>query len=159
MTDARTARHWTSPGCAEDLVRAGRVLRRLDVVESTGSTNADLLARHAAGADIDGAVPVAEHQSAGRGRLGRNWASPRSGIALSVGVDAAGLIPSAWGWLPLLTGVAVTDAVRAITGIEGGTEMAGTTLGVRRQARRDPGRGRRTGPGGRDRSGLNNADR
>jgi BirA family biotin operon repressor/biotin-[acetyl-CoA-carboxylase] ligase len=108
-------------GIRRDLVGTGRALRRLDVVETTGSTNADLLARHAAGEDIDGAVLVAEHQSAGRGRLGRSWTTPpRSGIALSVGVYAGTVAPSAWGWLPLLTGVAVTDAVQATTGIEPG---------------------------------------
>ena len=36
-----------------------------------------------------GAVLVAEHQSAGRGRNGRSWsAPPRSQIALSIGVGA-----------------------------------------------------------------------
>ncbi|WP_167105260.1 biotin--[acetyl-CoA-carboxylase] ligase [Mycobacterium sp. DL592] len=91
---------------------------RLDVVADTGSTNADLLARHAAGEDITGAVLLAEHQSAGRGRNGRSWSAPaRSQIALSVGVDAANVPPAAWGWLPLLTGVALVDAVRQTTGI------------------------------------------
>ena len=53
----------------------------------TGSTNADLLARAAAGEDIDGAVLLAESQTAGRGRHGRSWSTPpRSQIALSVGV-------------------------------------------------------------------------
>lgn len=104
-----------------DLVGPGRALRRIDVVETTGSTNADLLARQAAGEDIDGAVLIAEHQSAGRGRLGRSWSAPaRSAITLSVGVDAGGLAPSAWGWVPLLTGVAVADAVHATTGIQPG---------------------------------------
>jgi BirA family biotin operon repressor/biotin-[acetyl-CoA-carboxylase] ligase len=116
-------------GVRRDLVGPGRALRRLDVVESTGSTNADLLARQAAGADINGAVLVAEHQSAGRGRLGRSWSTPpRSAIALSVGVDAGGLAPSAWGWLPLLTGVAVTDAVHATTGIEPGLKWPNDIL-------------------------------
>src|SRR4051794_14621251 len=96
-------------------------VRRLDVVESTGSTNADLLARHAAGEDIRGAVLLAEHQSAGRGRNGRSWsAPPRSQIALSIGVGADGVDAEGWGWLPLLTGVALVDAVRASTGIEAG---------------------------------------
>ncbi|OOK84616.1 biotin--[acetyl-CoA-carboxylase] ligase domain protein [Mycobacterium kansasii] len=45
--------------------------RQLDVVEQTGSTNADLLQRAACGADIDRAVLIAEHQTAGRGRHGR----------------------------------------------------------------------------------------
>ncbi len=105
-------------GVRRDLVGPGRALRRLDVVESTGSTNADLLARRAAGEDVDGAVLVAEHQTAGRGRHGRSWSAPaRSQIAVSLGVDTGGLPPAAWGWLPLLTGVAAVDAVRATTGL------------------------------------------
>jgi len=108
-------------GVRRDLVGPGRAVRRLDVVDSTGSTNADLLARHAAGEDIDGVVLVAEHQSAGRGRQGRSWSTPpRSQIALSLGVDVSGLRPAAWGWLPLLTGVAVVDAVQATTGLRPG---------------------------------------
>jgi BirA family biotin operon repressor/biotin-[acetyl-CoA-carboxylase] ligase len=108
-------------GVRRDLVGPNRPLRSLELVESTGSTNADLLTRHAAGEDISGVVLVAEHQSAGRGRHGRNWSTPaRSQIAFSIGIDAGGLQPAAWGWLPLLTGVAVVDAVRATTGVEPG---------------------------------------
>ena len=102
-----------------DLVGPGRPLTRLDVVETTGSTNADLLARHSAGEDIDGAVLIAEHQSAGRGRNGRAWSTPpRSQIALSVGIAARDVPTTAWGWVPLLAGVAVVDAVRATTGVD-----------------------------------------
>ena len=112
-----------------DLIGPARALHAIDVVETTGSTNADLLARHAAGDTIDGAVLVAEHQSAGRGRLGRSWSTPpRTQIALSMGVDAGGLPPSTWGWLPLLTGVAVTDAVHATTGIEPGLKWPNDIL-------------------------------
>ena len=76
--------------------------RRIDVVEETGSTNADLLARAAAGEDIDGAVLIAESQTAGRGRHGRSWSTPpRSQIALSVGVGVGAVPSEAWGWLPL----------------------------------------------------------
>ncbi len=102
---------------------------RIDVVDATGSTNADLLTRHAGGADITGAALFAEYQSAGRGRNGRSWsAPPRSQIALSVGVDADGVPPEAWGWLPLLTGVALVDAVRATTGIEAGVKWPNDIL-------------------------------
>jgi len=102
-----------------DLVGPGRPLTRLDVVETTGSTNVDLLARHAAGEDIDGAVLIAEHQSAGRGRNGRAWSTPpRSQIALSVGIAARGVPTTAWGWVPLLTGVAVVDAIRSTAGVD-----------------------------------------
>lgn len=116
-------------GIRHDLVGPDRPLRHLDVVESTGSTNADLLARSAAGQDIGGAVLVAEYQSAGRGRHGRRWSAPaRSQIAFSVGVDATGLDPAGWGWLPLLTGVAVVDAVHATTGIEPGLKWPNDVL-------------------------------
>jgi len=80
----------------------------LDVVASTGSTNADLLARPDA---ADGTVLVADHQSGGRGRLGRAWqAPPRSSLAVSVLLRPA-LAPERWSWLPLLTGLAVADAL------------------------------------------------
>lgn len=106
-------------GVRRDLVGPGRALRHLEVVECTGSTNADLLARHRAGRNVIGTVLVAEQQTAGRGRHGRSWSTPaRSQIAFSLGVDAAGQLPSAWGWLPLLTGVAVADAIDATTGLE-----------------------------------------
>lgn len=105
-------------GVRHDLVGPGRPLRHLEVVETTGSTNADLLGRHRAGEDITGTVLIAEQQTAGRGRHGRSWSTPpRSQIALSIGVDAGGQLPAAWGWLPLLTGVAVVDAVHATTGL------------------------------------------
>lgn len=105
-------------GVRRDLVGPGRPVRRLEVVECTGSTNADLLSRHGAGEDVSGMVLIAERQTAGRGRHGRSWSSPaRAQIAFSIAVDASGQPPKAWGWLPLLTGVAVADAVRATTGI------------------------------------------
>ncbi|HPX37300.1 MAG TPA: biotin--[acetyl-CoA-carboxylase] ligase [Mycobacterium sp.] len=116
-------------GIRRDLVGPGRPLHDLEVVESTGSTNADLLARRAAGQDVAGTVLVAEYQSAGRGRHGRTWsAPPRSQIAFSLGVGAGGLPPATWGWLPLLTGVAVVDAVHATTGISPGLKWPNDVL-------------------------------
>ncbi len=95
--------------------------RECIVVDETGSTNADLLARSSAGDDIDGAVLLAEHQRAGRGRHGRSWsAPPRSQLTLSVGIGAAGVPTAAWGWLPLLTGVAVVDTVLEVCGVAAG---------------------------------------
>lgn len=92
--------------------------RAVEVVEETGSTNADLLARARAGENIDGVVLIAEHQTAGRGRLGRQWVgTPRAQLTLSVGVDAATVPTDRWGWLPLATGIAVVDAVDAQTGV------------------------------------------
>jgi BirA family biotin operon repressor/biotin-[acetyl-CoA-carboxylase] ligase len=103
--------------------------RRVDVVEQTGSTNADLLARAVAGEDIDGAVLIAESQTSGRGRNGRSWSTPpRSQVALSVGVGVGDVAGEAWGWLPLLTGVAVVDAVAEVTGIKAGLKWPNDVL-------------------------------
>src|SRR5262252_7179550 len=53
-------------------------------VAETGSTNADLADLAAAGA-AEGLVLVADHQTAGRGRLDRTWVSPAgSSLLLSV---------------------------------------------------------------------------
>lgn len=107
----------------------GAPWRRLDLVDETGSTNADLLARAAAGEDIDGAVLLAEYQSAGRGRHGRHWTAPaRSQIALSVGVGAAAVPTDGWGWLPLATGVAVVDALAEMTGVTAGLKWPNDVL-------------------------------
>jgi BirA family transcriptional regulator, biotin operon repressor / biotin---[acetyl-CoA-carboxylase] ligase len=93
--------------------------RRIDVVDETGSTNADLAARGRDGDDVSAAVLMAEHQTAGRGRHGRRWsAPPRSQISMSFGVDTSGVPTEGWGWLPLLTGLAVVEAVREHTGVQ-----------------------------------------
>jgi BirA family biotin operon repressor/biotin-[acetyl-CoA-carboxylase] ligase len=106
--------------------------RQLDVVAQTGSTNADLLARAASGIDVDGAVLIAEHQTAGRGRHGRGWsATPRAQITMSVGVSVVDVPTAAWGWLPLTTGVAVVDAVAPLieaTGVEAGLKWPNDVL-------------------------------
>lgn len=84
------------------------------VVESTGSTNADVMALALSNAP-EGTVIVADEQTAGRGRLGRSWISaPGSGLWVSalVRVPAGG--GASPGLLPLLAGVAVADAIGAL---------------------------------------------
>lgn len=103
-----------------ELLGTGLGWRQLDVVEQTGSTNADLAARAAEGLDIDGSVLLAEHQTTGRGRHGREWsATPRTQIIMSVGVRVADIPPAMWGWLPLATGVAVVDTVAPLLAASG----------------------------------------
>ena len=94
------------------LIQPGGLWRELWVRPETGSTNADLLAEARAGA-AEGLVLVAEAQTAGRGRLGRSWVSPpRAALTCSVLLRPDGVRPGQWGWLPLLTGVAVAAALR-----------------------------------------------
>jgi BirA family biotin operon repressor/biotin-[acetyl-CoA-carboxylase] ligase len=100
------------------VVRPGGLWTALDVVEVTGSTNSDLAARAEWGA-AEGALLVAEEQSAGRGRLDRRWsAPPRSGIVFSALLRPAGVPVARWGWLSLLTGVAVALAVSRTAGVD-----------------------------------------
>ncbi|HEX9994175.1 MAG TPA: biotin--[acetyl-CoA-carboxylase] ligase [Acidimicrobiales bacterium] len=63
---------------------AGSRFAEVRWVRETGSTNADLLAAAGDGA-AEGTVLVADHQTAGRGRLGRRWdAAPGDGLLFSV---------------------------------------------------------------------------
>ncbi len=58
---------------------------------------------------------VAEHQTAGRGRLDRTWETPaRAALTFSV-LTRPTVDGSRWPWLPLLTGLAVVQAVRRTT--------------------------------------------
>lgn len=92
----------------------------VEVVGSTGSTNADLLARVRDDPDTgDGQVLVAEEQTAGRGRLGRSWTSlPGASLTFSVLLRPVKIPAARRGWLPLLTGVAVAGAVRSVAGVD-----------------------------------------
>ncbi|MFB7108091.1 biotin--[acetyl-CoA-carboxylase] ligase [Streptomyces sp. NPDC056190] len=101
------------------LVRADGLWSEVDVVQSTGSTNTDLVARAAAGKAAEGAVLVAEEQTSARGRLDRRWtAPPRSGLFFSVLLRPSEVPVARWGWLPLLTGVAVATGLSRSAGVD-----------------------------------------
>ena len=94
-----------------DLSGVGRW--RVDVVEVTGSTNADLAVRARAGAPGWQAL-VAGEQTAGRGRLTRAWSSPQ-GTSISLSVLLRPTRPiSEWGLIPLITGLGVARAVESL---------------------------------------------
>ncbi|MFC4243494.1 biotin--[acetyl-CoA-carboxylase] ligase [Gryllotalpicola reticulitermitis] len=103
-----------------DLPRARRVASRLVVAARVASTNTELLEQ--ASADPAAwphlAVLVADEQTAGKGRLGRQWqAPPGTSLAMSVLLrpdQLPGNLPiGALGWLPLLAGAAMRRAVAA----------------------------------------------
>ncbi|NUP03433.1 MAG: biotin--[acetyl-CoA-carboxylase] ligase [Nonomuraea sp.] len=99
------------------LVRPGSLWTGVTVVDSTGSTNADLAAAAREGA-AEGTVLVAESQVAGRGRLDRAWsAPPRSGLTFSILLKPTAPILTQ-GWLPLLYGVAAASAVRRLAEVD-----------------------------------------
>lgn len=101
------------------LVREGGLWTGIEVVQRTGSTNTDLVALAAAGKAAEGTVLVAEEQNAGRGRLDRTWSAPaRSGLFFSVLLRPAEVPIARWGWLPLLTGVAVSRGLARAAGVD-----------------------------------------
>lgn len=101
------------------LVRDGGLWCDVDVVQRTGSTNEDLVGLAVKGDAEEGAVVVAEEQTAGRGRLDRQWTAPaRSGLFFSVLLKPTQVPVARWGWLPLLTGVAVATGLSRAAGID-----------------------------------------
>ena len=87
----------------------------LRVVPVTGSTNADVATAARSGTP-EGVVVVAERQTAGRGRLDRRWlAPPRAGLTFSVLLRPGADLPThRSGWLSLLGGVALAEAVQRL---------------------------------------------
>ncbi|MDC7803355.1 biotin--[acetyl-CoA-carboxylase] ligase [Sphingomonas sp. BLCC-B65] len=89
---------------------------RVHVIESVDSTNAKLLR------DVEGAPDAHPHlsllvtrdQRAGHGRLDRTWLTPPgSAVAISVVLRVGAVAVHDRGWIPLVAGAAMVDAVAA----------------------------------------------
>lgn len=92
--------------------RSRELLTRLDILDSVGSTNTEVL-RCAEQGCSSGLVCSAERQTAGRGRRGRQWISPYgSNLYLSVLWEFSQGAAALEG-LSLAVGVAVARALRA----------------------------------------------
>lgn len=116
-TDDVTRTALDGAAVTDTVARPGGLWRAVEVIEATGSTNADLLVRAAGGAP-EGLVLAAEEQRAGRGRMDRAWVSPpRAGLTFSVLLRPSGVPAARRGWLPLLAGLAAVDAVRTVAGV------------------------------------------
>ena len=89
---------------------------RIEVVDATGSTNADLMAR-ADEPGIVGTVRITTDQTAGRGRHARVWEAPRGTQVAISAVLPAGDAPDRLGWLSLATGTAAAHAIDRATGL------------------------------------------
>ena len=87
------------------------------LLAATASTNDEVEALARAGAP-EGACVVADEQTAGRGRRDRTWSSPPgTGLLASVLVRPGEAPPELVAWLPLVAGVAATDALAEACGV------------------------------------------
>jgi BirA family biotin operon repressor/biotin-[acetyl-CoA-carboxylase] ligase len=84
---------------------------RLEVFDALGSTSDACIERARAG-EAEGLAILAHRQTAGRGSRGRHWQSPPGNLNFSV-LLRPGLPASDASIFPLLTGVAVADAICA----------------------------------------------
>jgi BirA family transcriptional regulator, biotin operon repressor / biotin---[acetyl-CoA-carboxylase] ligase len=83
----------------------------VEVLPEIASTNTALLARARAG-DTQGCLLVAQRQTAGRGRMGRQWwAEPGQALTFSLGLLLAPAPGVAWGGLSLAVGLALAEAL------------------------------------------------
>lgn len=90
---------------------------RVEVVPEAGSTNTELIARSREGAP-EGSVLVTEHQTAGKGRLGRGFTTPPR-VALTFSLLIRPEVPAEQlGWVSPLMGLAAVAAVRGTTGLD-----------------------------------------
>jgi len=105
------------PGDHARTALAGTRFADVRWVSETGSTNADLLGLAAADPSLDGVVLVADHQTAGRGRLGRTWEAPVGASLLCSTLVRPDLPIDRLHLITVAVAVAASDACDAVAGV------------------------------------------
>ena len=88
----------------------------VEILPEIDSTNTELMRRARAG-QLDPVLLVAEHQTAGRGRLGRSWTSGGDGTAAGAALASLTfslgmpLAPADWSGLSLAVGLSVVESL------------------------------------------------
>lgn len=100
----------------------GEILR-FEEIDSTNRAAKQLAMQGAS----EGTLVVAERQTGGRGRLGREWSSPAGGLWLSLILRPA-LAPNQAARLTLLAAVAMVDSIKAVTGLSVGIKWPNDLL-------------------------------
>lgn len=93
--------------CSEMLI-----LRRVEILTETDSTNAELKRRAADGRLADGELLIAERQTCGRGRRGRSWENTRGALLMSLACDVS---ETAAADIPLVTFAAALGVIDVLT--------------------------------------------
>ncbi len=102
---------------AMELKLSSEFASRIEFLPETGSTNTDLLAFAVSKPELwtDFSVLLTDNQISGRGRLDRRWvAKPGAGLAVSVLLRPTKFSIESFGWLPLLAGLAMKNAVASL---------------------------------------------
>lgn len=87
----------------------------VEILPEVDSSNTELMRRARAGR-TDPLLLVAEHQTAARGRLGREWRTTRGeSLTFSLGLPLA---PRDWSGLSLVAGVAIAEALHPDLGLK-----------------------------------------
>ena len=93
------------------------------MVDSTGSTQVDLVKKVRDGIATHGDVLATEYQSDGRGRLDRTFVAPaRSALLFSFYIEPKN-DGQTWGWLPLLAGQSACRAISEVLNIRDNDEL------------------------------------
>lgn len=102
---------------AMELKLSSEFASRIEYLPETGSTNTDLLEFAVSKPELwtDFSVLLTDNQIAGRGRLDRAWVTqPGAGLAVSVLLRPSTFSLESFGWLPLLAGLAMKNAVSSL---------------------------------------------
>ena len=96
-------------------LRTKRLGRRLEILDSCTSTN-DVAAQHAITGAPHGYTVLSEEQTAGRGRQGRTWVSPRGGIWLTTLLRPPFTL-NALNAFPIIAALAAAQTINSSVGV------------------------------------------
>ena len=104
----------------EELTAPAGPFSQISVVRVSESTNTAVV--EALKIDSQGwphlSALVADHQTAGRGRSGREWETPQgAALTASIVLRPTGIARASYGWAPLVIGLAVTKTLAGV-GVE-----------------------------------------
>ena len=103
---------------------------RREYLSEIDSTNLELLRRASQG-ELPGLVLVADHQTAGRGRLGRTWQAPaKSSLLVSV-LLKPGIAQADLGLVPIASGLALAQALENSAPFKPGLVWPNDVFGAR----------------------------
>jgi BirA family biotin operon repressor/biotin-[acetyl-CoA-carboxylase] ligase len=113
-------------GRLQEGLRTKRFGRNIVFLREVGSTN-DFAKELAGYGAVEGTIVVAETQTCGRGRLDREWVSPKGGLWFSI-ILRPELKPAEAFGLAFVSGLAVAEVLRELYGLKAETKWPNDVL-------------------------------